>query len=118
MAYHHRLTRTMAKYGSNIPLARELLTDLAQRIEDGGHGEWSATLRHIIAAHMYQSRPDKVTRVKHNSPTTEQRDRVLSLRAHTDLSQEEIAKRVGLNHGRVSEIIHSDKSLIDPLSKP
>ena len=108
-----------AKYGSNIPQARSDLHAVANMIDTLIHNDGvilrsegmklSFEIRRIIEAHMHQYRPDKITRMKIPPPTEAQREQVLHLRRTTSLSQLEIANRVGLNPGRVSEIIHKDR---------
>ena len=100
----------MPKYGSNIPQAREELVDLAKELYDKGQLDLSLRISAIVDKYLFRNPPDKVTRAKHNSPTAAQEREVLRLRSgNSDLSQQEIAQRVGLNPGRVSEILHKHR---------
>lgn len=95
-------------YGSNIPLARDLLEQISKDISGAVvSGDMvAARVRAVIADHMHQTRPDKVTRVRNPAPTRDQCHAVRYLRRITDMSQQDIAEAVGLNIGRVSEILH------------
>lgn len=97
------------KYGSNIPAAREALAELALEMRERGFDAWSTRINDIISSMMHQTSPDKRTTPQRNAPTQAQREAVLRLRRDTDMSQQAIADAVGLNPGRVSEIIHAEQ---------
>ena len=104
------------KYGSNIPEARDDLLEIADCLDDMaleiGTRQLTAMagrVRAVVYGKMVRTSPDKTTRPRHPPPTPTQKAEVLYLRANTNMSQQEIAQRVGLNSGRVSEIIHEDK---------
>ena len=94
------------KYGSDIPRAREMLGWLATGLRTEGQLEYADAIEMVVAKYMHRAAPDKRTMSKLPSPTRAQIAEVLALRTTTEMSQLEIAVRVGLNPGRVSEIVH------------
>jgi DNA-binding transcriptional regulator YiaG len=87
------------KNPSDVPGAREILKEVRRQL--------LAQLDEIDRAleKMVRSSPDKKTRVRHGPPTPTQIARVKALRKLTDMSEQQIAVEVGLNAGRVSEIV-------------
>ena len=93
--------------GSNIPKAREILEQLIDDLEF--LEKWQVTDRISVAInHMTRSSPANRASVKSNPVTDEilEKIRVLGHEAvDLDLSQQDIANVVGVNPGRVSEVL-------------
>lgn len=93
--------------GSNIPKAREILEQLMDDLEF--LEKWQVTDRISVAInHMTRSSPANRASVKSNPVTDEilEKIRVLGHEAvDLDLSQQDIANAVGVNPGRVSEVL-------------
>ena len=93
--------------GSNIPKAREILEQLIDDLEF--LEKWQVTDRISVAInHMTRSSPANRASVKSNPVTDEilEKIRVLGHEAvDLDLSQQDIANAVGVNPGRVSEVL-------------
>ena len=96
------------KYKTNIPLAREFLCEIADEIED--HAPFQAKrIREICSSLMTRVQSERrapTTRVT-VTPAIEQS--VRRMLDQTDLSQEEIGRRHGIDGGRVSEILNKGK---------
>jgi hypothetical protein len=94
---------------SNIPEARNILRGLLRT------GELQPSAKDTIWAAIKLMTRDPVVRgtpKKASPPTPQQRDHILRLARVTDMTQAEIAQRVGLGpqaSGRVSEILHRAK---------
>jgi hypothetical protein len=93
------------EYGSDIPGARIVLEQLHKDLMRR-HLLDEAQQERIALAKMVRATPVRRTPVRNIRVTRKQRAMVLSLARTTDLSQQEIAEQVGLNHGRVSEILN------------
>lgn len=94
------------KYGSNIPLARKLLTELSERLTWQGRPEISSEIMGIVNSYMTRTYSGRLAPKRKGPPRADQVKAVLELARTTDLPLEEIGRRVGLNSGRVSEIIN------------
>lgn len=93
---------------SNIPEARTQLYRLVSRLNSLGHPAEADTLTNIIKNLLVRKPPVRRAPVKRKSITPSIRAAVKRL-AKTDLHLHEIAQRVGLNPGRVSEIINDKR---------
>ena len=93
------------KYTTNIPLARERLSEIADDIED--YAPLQAQHIRAICTNLMTRAPSKrrapTTRLT-VTPDIEQS--VRQMLEQTDLSQEEIGRRHGIDGGRVSEILN------------
>lgn len=90
-------------YGSNIPLARELLIRFSERLD---RNEQDALLA-IVKKHMVRVYTEVPTKKKYGDPTLEQ---IIMVKWHRrnfpEMSQDEIARQCGLScGGRVCEIL-------------
>ena len=104
-------------YGSNIPLARAQLYEIARELDDVARlkeepdethelSKLASRVRDTVDSLMHRTAPDKVTRSKLAPPNAKKRAEIRRLRQTTSLSQQEIADKVGVNSGRVSEAVH------------
>lgn len=93
--------------GSNIPKAREILEELVKDAEF--LDMWEVRLRVKEAlGHMTRSSPKSRATVKSNPITDEILEKIRALgheAVDLDLSQQDIANAVGVNPGRVSEVL-------------
>lgn len=95
------------KYGSDVPRARGELTLIADSLRakgDAHHANWLESMMHLL----HRKPVVRKTPVRNPPPSRAQRIRVLRLARATDLSQQAIAEVVGLNAGRVSEILNGN----------
>ena len=92
---------------SNIPKAREILDDLMENLEALEPHQ----VKHRISValnHMTRSSPASRASVKSNPITDEILEKIRALGHESvdlDLSQQDIANAVGVNPGRVSEVL-------------
>lgn len=93
---------------SNIPEARTQLYRLVSRLNSLGHPAEADILTNIIRNLLVRKSPVRRAPAKRKSITPSIRAVVKRL-AKTDLHLHEIAQRVGLNPGRVSEIINDKR---------
>jgi len=88
---------------SNIPRAREIIRDVLDDINDA-----YVKRRLMNALSMMTRRQHVKGRVKSKPITEDLRKEIIALnRAAPDLHYSEIAHRVGVNPGRVSEVLNS-----------
>jgi hypothetical protein len=92
---------------SNIPKAREILDDVMENLEALEPHQ----VKHRISValnHMTRSSPANRASVKSNPITDEILEKIRALgheAVDLDLSQQDIANAVGVNPGRVSEVL-------------
>lgn len=89
---------------SNVPRARELLLDLARMLP----GHQRRIIEHIVAAYLVREPRVRRAPVRPKEITPEIKAQVREL-AQTDMHQWEIGKRLGINPGRVSEILNGKR---------
>lgn len=99
------MVKRRPNYGSNIPLAREELLKIALDVESNGDTANADNIRHIVSRLLKRRRGSRSAPAQHARPTRKQVDEVKKLAKTTSLSQQEIAEKVDLNAGRVSEIL-------------
>jgi len=93
--------------GSNIPKAREILDEVMEDLELLEPHQ----VKHRISmalSHMTRSSPANRASVKSNAITEEILEKIRKLgheAVDLDLSQQDIANAVGVNPGRVSEVL-------------
>lgn len=88
-----------------LPEIRDRLHVLADDLAAAGMADKAATLR-ALADETKRRRAVRHTRAKSRPVTTETRDRIHALaRANPDWSMIEIGEAVGVNQGRVSEVL-------------
>lgn len=91
---------------SDIPRARRVIDDIVARHYKILGPSICGRLRFAVSL-MYRVQPDRRAPAKRQVIDYELRHRVKALRRTTDLTQHEIANRVGLrSSGRISEIVH------------
>ena len=95
---------------SNVPTARQILSDLAVRLRQLGHADCAATVDDAVS--LMVRRPHARPRSPNRSRVVDEglagRIRVYALE-HPYASQQDIAEHFGTNHGRVSEALHGDR---------
>lgn len=92
-------------YGSNVPEAREEIQTIVDDLRAQGLTVFADRLEATL--HKLHRRPVvRQTRKKIPAPTKAQKAQVRLLAKTTRMSQLEIANEVGLNPGRVSEILN------------
>ena len=94
-------------YGSNVPEAREDIQIIVNDLRAQGDHAMADRLEAVLHK-MHRRPPVRETRKKIPAPTKSQKDQVRFLARTTDMSQLEIAVAVGLNPGRVSEILNGN----------
>jgi len=93
---------------SNIPRARDLILEVTATLDEQGDHEVAEQLRAAIALMVRRSAARRAP--AHSAEVTESvRAEIIALAADTDLHSSEIAARVGVNPGRVSEVLHGDR---------
>lgn len=93
---------------SNIPLARERIAQIANELRRAGQRDLAARLAGVTG--LLNRRPAaRRMRVRSRSITPTIREQILDLARTTDLHSSEIAARLGVNPGRVSEILQGDR---------
>lgn len=89
---------------SDVPEARELIKDV---ISDPLTDVWARERLEMALSLLHRKPPIRKAPKVNPAPTPQQIWEVLYLfRTHGDWSQQKIAEQVGLNSGRVSEIVN------------
>ena len=92
---------------SNVPKARAVLHEI---LADRRVGPRTKRKVHRALALLYREKPDRKAPSKRQVIDWKLRKRVKALRRTTDLTQHEIANRVGLrSSGRISDIVHGKR---------
>jgi len=93
---------------SDIVLARQQIREIAQRLLDGGHAQEANALHQILPLMQRRQAARRMERHSRRvSPAI--RERIIELAETTDMHSAEIAAEVGVNPGRVSEILQGDR---------
>lgn len=94
---------------SKIRDARRVISEVADTLEgQGGNLELAANLR--LAVEMMYRRPPARRAPRHSERLTPARKAaIIKLAETTELHSSEIAAQVGVNPGRVSEILQGDR---------
>ncbi len=107
-----RAEHNRKKYGSNIPLAREQLLEIAGNLrwfsgtfylssDSKSIVEYARRIEAVVGDEMHQRKPIQHTRSK-NKMTPTVKACILSYRG-SGLSEHEVGEKCGTNSGRVSE---------------
>jgi hypothetical protein len=90
---------------SDIAKARDEITAIADQLSAGGseHGD---QLREIVQRYMFRERAARRMPVHSRRVTPAVRERIIDLAEGTMMHSAEIAIEVGVNPGRVSEVLH------------
>jgi hypothetical protein len=92
---------------SNVPKARDVLHEI---LADKRVGPRTKRRIHRALALLYREKPDRRAPAKRQVIDKKLRLRVKVLRRTTDMTQHEIANRVGLrSSGRISDIVHGKR---------
>lgn len=94
----------MATYTTNIPLARERLGTIADRLREIEHDEIADRIEEICDKLMTRRPSGRRAPVTRSKVTKSVRRQVLHLLRTTDMTQEDVAARFNIDGGRVSEI--------------
>ncbi len=91
---------------SDIPKARLELHRIAHRLRT--HGEDDAALRiaEVIDQYLHRRPPVRQMPIRSRPVTRQVKERIIELAINTELHAAEIAAEVGVNPGRVSEVLH------------
>ena len=92
------------KYTTDIPKARQLLKRIADRIETEGFDAEAREIRRIIEDFMTRRPGPRRAPSTRNVVTKSIKAKVIQDLIHTDLPQEDIARKYNIDGGRVSEI--------------
>lgn len=93
---------------SDIPRARKRLRTVAKELRRLKEKKLAAELESIIDDDLYRRKPARKMRRKSVPVTASVKAKIIQL-AETDLHSDEIAARVGVNPGRVSEVLQGDR---------
>lgn len=94
---------------SNVPLARELIADVATELASIGRADLSRRLIRAIGE-LYRrplARPRAPVQSRKVDPETAERMRAYALE-HLEESQQAIGEAFGTNHGRVSDALRGE----------
>lgn len=94
---------------SDIEQARRRLRMVAHRLRALRHPELAMEVRSIIYGLMYRRPAARRMGVRSRRITPAIRAQIIELADTTDMHSSEIAAEVGVNPGRVSEILHGDR---------
>lgn len=94
---------------SDIALARRRIREIAQRLVDRGNDQEANELRNVVAGLMHRRTAVRRMSINSRRVTPAVRERIIELAESTDLHSAEIAAEVGVNPGRVSEVLHGDR---------
>ena len=94
---------------SDIESARSRLLHLAEEIEDKGLATEADGIRQVVGECMYRRPPARRMAKKSASITPGLKERILEMAETTSLHSSEIAARLHVNPGRVSEILQGDR---------
>lgn len=93
-------------YGSNIPEARARLSALAEQMRRDGIGTYAEKIENEVLPLMTRRPAVRKAPIKKNPVTPHIIAEIRRLARTTSLYNDEIAGRVGVNPGRVSEVIN------------
>jgi len=94
---------------SNVPLARIELIRIARRLRVSGQVEAAGTIGEVVSRYLHRRQPVRRMPVHSQSVTRRVRERIVELAESTDMHSAEIAAKVGVNPGRVSEVLQGDR---------
>ena len=92
---------------SNIPKARRELVRIARRLR--AYGEAAGRIVHVIDQYLHRRSAARHMPIRSRSVTRSVREQIVDLAENTDMHSAEIAAKVGVNPGRVSEVLHGDR---------
>jgi hypothetical protein len=93
---------------SNIILARQKIQGIRERLLAQGDHEAANQLEDVIG--LMHRRPAARRMERHSRPVSPAvRERIIELSETTEMHSAEIAAEVGVNPGRVSEILQGDR---------
>lgn len=94
---------------SNIVLARKKLMKMANDLREEGEAEYAAEIEDIVDGLMHRRKPVRKAPT-HSVPVTDEVKRqIRRLAENPNLHSSEIAAQVGVNPGRVSEVLQGDR---------
>ena len=94
---------------SDIHKARQELVDLANELENNGDEDSANDIRNIVQNHMFRRSPARRAPVRSRPITERVKQRIIDMAETTDLHSAEIAVRLNINPGRVSEVLQGDR---------
>lgn len=93
---------------SNIPEARKELSRIARRLRLDGEAELASRIGDVIDQYLHRRRPVRQMPIRSRSVTPRLKQQIIALAENTEMHSAEIAVRLGVNPGRVSEVLHGD----------
>lgn len=89
---------------SDIPLARELLLYIAEKLDP----DFRAAITGVVNAYLYREPEIRRASTRSAEITPEMKAQIFAL-AKTDMHLSEIGHRLGINQGRVSEVLNGKR---------
>lgn len=93
---------------SNIPKARCELGRIARRLRAYGDDEAAGRIGDVIDRYLHRRPPVRQMAARSRPVTRRVKEQIVELAQTTELHSAEIAIQVGVNPGRVSEVLHGD----------
>ena len=94
---------------SDVPGARKKLKSLARKLRIKGDKNSAAEIHKIVDDLLYRRGPARKMPRKSHPVTLSIKKRIIELAETTDMHSDEIAVAVGVNPGRVSEVLQGDR---------
>lgn len=94
---------------SDIPKARKKLMKIAANLRSLKFNKIATEIDDIVSKDLFRRRAVRRMPRKSNPVTSDIKKEIIDLVDTTDLHNSEIASKVGVNPGRVSEVLHGDK---------
>jgi len=94
---------------SNIILARKKLREIAEKLKAEGNKKLANELSDIVDNFMRRRKAVRRMPVHSAKVTPSVREKIIELAETTDMHASEIAAELGVNPGRVSEVLQGDR---------
>ncbi len=94
---------------SDVVGARNKLKQIARELKKAGQKELAGRVEQIVDEDLYRKKAVRRAPVHSAKVTPDVKERILELAETTDMHESEIAAEVGVNPGRVSEVLHGDR---------
>jgi hypothetical protein len=94
---------------SNLPEARRQLGRIARRLRAYGDTVTAGRIMDVIDRYLHRRAPVRRMPIRSRPITRLVKEQIIELARNTDMHTADIAARVGVNPGRVSEVLHGDR---------
>jgi streptomycin 6-kinase len=94
---------------SNIPKARRELGRIARRLRAYGEDDAAGRIGDVVERYLHRRPPVRQMPIRSRPLTRRVKEKIIELAENTELHSAEIAAEVGVNPGRVSEVLHGDR---------